>query len=630
MKLMKTKLGLSALAFACACVGVGVMNVQSPVTAKAEVSTDGFYMENGAAVCLEEDFSGIRWKTTVEPSFWDASGASMDSTFGVIVAPTNQLPPTGELTHNTTLTYGSVTDLPLKGIYAKDNADAYYSVIDYNDIWESYQANGGSLTKDEALQKAYAMELTARAYVDVNNDGNYIYADVTNISTSRSARQVAIAAELSGEIDALYRDKDKTEQAEKGVEYYGYDEKYTPDVESTGAVGTTVINLEKIKTQNHNAKFTFSTDNVIDKNDIDEVLVGAERMRDAIATTATQLGFTILAGQILPTGEQYATVFMKDGTIHTYPVVCATKVLKTADDLNMFADVKGPGATPEGGTFDYAYTSKVSSGGVDFTKYWVESQNKNGYYVLGDNIDYGGETFTVENTGTWNSIGTYANKPIGLTGTFNGMGYKIDNVVAADGSQAGIFGIINGGTLKNVAFTRFSASGGSTRFGIAWDILNATIENVYVSCKNDFTVRNASAICAYMQGTTMNNVVIETEYNVSKYQDSKNNSGSLVAYGGSNTTDNAFSNVFVVSNFALEYSAANKTAILAENETEVLVPALQTTAVEITKVQKLSGVYRYDFSAGLPATAPATANYSKFVASNGWDMTSGKPVWANL
>ena len=66
MRNLKTKMGLSVLALAC--LGVGAMNLQPSVNANAEdtvLTTKNVSMTNGAAVCLKDDFSGIRWETKV-------------------------------------------------------------------------------------------------------------------------------------------------------------------------------------------------------------------------------------------------------------------------------------------------------------------------------------------------------------------------------------------------------------------------------------------------------------------------------------------------------------------------------------------------------------------------------------
>ena len=86
MKNLKRKiisLAVSALAF----LGAGAFGLYSNATAKAATNySTGLTMTEGAAICLEDDFQGIRWKTTVK-----AHADYADAQFGVIVAPTKYL-----------------------------------------------------------------------------------------------------------------------------------------------------------------------------------------------------------------------------------------------------------------------------------------------------------------------------------------------------------------------------------------------------------------------------------------------------------------------------------------------------------------------------------------------------------
>lgn len=458
MKLMKTKLGLSVLALAL--VGAGAWSLQSPVTASAEVDMSGFKMENGASVCLsgvdvnENEFNGIRWTTTVEPEFYTSAGASLGSEFGVIVAPTKLF--TGELTFETTLTNGSqVKKLPVKGIDAGSETKKYYSVIDYSELGDK--------------SEAYKLELTARAYVDVNGDGDYsdcIYADMTGINTSRSARQVAVSAELAGVVE-------ENDMA-KAREYYGEDENVTANVDfvkNTGAKGTQYIDMVSDTT----VDVAITVDGTIE-----EVLIGSK----SVGYEYENGTLTLTGLDDIVCGEQYVTVFTDNGIV-TKPIIGATKVIDGVEDLTMF-NAKGAGATPEGGTFDFAYTTKYQ-----YVEYWAEEQEQGGYYVLANDIEAEGykhgsrmsydvaESEVQYNNATWNGADKYVGYPIGLTGTFNGMGYAIKDMEIAS-EREGFFGIVNGGTVKNVAFTDVKSALTTKAYVVANFLLNATLENVYV------------------------------------------------------------------------------------------------------------------------------------------------------
>lgn len=459
---MKTKLGLSVLALAL--VGAGAWSLQSPVTASAEVDMSGFKMENGASVCLsgvdvnENEFNGIRWTTTVEPSFYTSAGATQNSEFGVIVAPTKLF--TGELTFETTLTNASqVKKLPVKGIDAGSEAQKYYSVIDYSELGDA--------------SEAYKMELTARAYVDVNADGDYsdcIYADMTGINTSRSARQVAVSAELAGVVE-------ENDMA-KAKEYYGSAENVTANVdfvENTGAKGTQYIDMVNDTT----VDVAITVDGTIE-----EVLIGSK----SVGYEYENGTLTLTGLDDIVCGEQYVTVFTDNGIV-TKPIIGATKVIDRVEDLKIFNAKGGYGAY------------SVQRGGADLSNvkdYWKAEQEQGGYYVLAHDIEAEGYkhgsvyaddvaekapdldvTAGDYNTATWNGADKYVGLPIGLTGTFNGMGYAIKDMEIAS-EREGFFGIVNGGTVKNVAFTDVKSALTTKAYVVANFLLNATLENVYV------------------------------------------------------------------------------------------------------------------------------------------------------
>ena len=97
MKHLKLKTGLSALALAFAFAGV--INLQTTAFAKAEDDYDakGLTMANGAAVALMNDFSGIRWETTIAAEWYN--GLPSGAKIGVIVLPTSMVGEDGELTY---------------------------------------------------------------------------------------------------------------------------------------------------------------------------------------------------------------------------------------------------------------------------------------------------------------------------------------------------------------------------------------------------------------------------------------------------------------------------------------------------------------------------------------------------
>ena len=127
------------------------------------------------------------------------------------------------------------------------------------------------------------------------------------------------------------------------------------------------------------------------------------------------------------------------------------------------------------------FASLVKSGG-DVTKFMVD-----GVVVLGADIDLGGEEWTPIGAGSVTSAGVIATGDVPFTGVFDGKGHTVDNFkvsIAADAASdyaAGLFGILNGATVKNVVIGSkavFEAKSAKASYmgGVAGFALNATIE----------------------------------------------------------------------------------------------------------------------------------------------------------
>ena len=514
MKKLKTKISLSMLALAF--LGAGAFSLQSDATVSA--ATDygtGLRMEEGAAICLENDFNGIRWTTKVK-----ANAAFEGAQFGVLVAPSKTLSGT-ELTHET----ANAMDLALapEDVDATTETATYHSIISYDDL----EAN---------LGEAYALELTARAYVNV--DGEYYYANISKMSTSRSARAVAIAAELSGYLDDAYRKKDQLSKADTAVTYYRKGEPtgetYIPSVKSTGAVNSAVIDsnapTEEVAIPNFEIE-----------GEVDEVFIGAERVSHKYDAATKTLSVKNTA--YTPEGEQYVTVFTTDGEIYTHPAIVATKVLTSATDLEMF---HAKGEADESSSKDKI----LKTGEIEYT----------GYYVLGNDIEADGYSHGSKNydnsfnNASWSAYTSYAGKAVGLRGTFNGMGYSIKDMTIGS-VREGLFGVVNGGTIKNVAVTNLKAGNTAYMYAFAQYLIGATIENVYIQtnayvegdeANPGFILKNSAGLAyAAYDNTKIKNVVID-------YQTAKDNSITKTSSGITLTTSGSdasytYENVYCVS-----------------------------------------------------------------------------------
>ncbi|MBE5747843.1 MAG: DUF4838 domain-containing protein [Clostridiales bacterium] len=177
-------------------------------------------------------------------------------------------------------------------------------------------------------------------------------------------------------------------------------------------------------------------------------------------------------------GEQnfYVTVLKADGNkaIVTVPVTVITKEISTMADLQT--------AVKHTGT------------------------NLYGYYVLTNNVAYTEEGYVGQNASyAWNA-GT------GFKGTLDGRGYTI--TMAGNNSQHGLFGTLNGATVKNVHIINawYNGWGAST---LGYTVYNTTFENVQITI-NGNTVSDISSsvgaiVGAEMGGCTWTDVTINVD-----------------------------------------------------------------------------------------------------------------------
>ena len=152
----------------------------------------------------------------------------------------------------------------------------------------------------------------------------------------------------------------------------------------------------------------------------DEVSVNGTKVTVTTAgeVTATLSGLTVgTANTVECIGSNYGVLYNN--------VICATKVIKTIDDL---AAVKYTGT------------------------------NITGYYVLGGDINGNGATIS-DGTKGWSQNHGFCGDAI-----FDGRGYTISNITV---SGNGIFGTLGKSTVKNVKFTDVTLSGGSSLFAHA-------------------------------------------------------------------------------------------------------------------------------------------------------------------
>lgn len=127
------------------------------------------------------------------------------------------------------------------------------------------------------------------------------------------------------------------------------------------------------------------------------------------------------------------------------------------------------------------FAELIKTGG-DVSKFLVD-----GVLVLGADIDLGGEDWTPIGAGSVTNAGVITASDVPFTGVFDGRGHTVDNFkvsVPADapaGYAAGLFGILNGATVKNVVIgpkAVFEGKSAAMSFigGVAGFALNSTVE----------------------------------------------------------------------------------------------------------------------------------------------------------
>ena len=167
--------------------------------------------------------------------------------------------------------------------------------------------------------------------------------------------------------------------------------------------------------------------------------------------------------------------------------------------------------------------------------------------TLGGDIDLSDNTYTRSLVSNWAPIGTSENP---FTGTFDGRGYSIKNLVLVeDEAKEGKAYIGFFGYAKNVA------------------IKNVTFENVYINipCLDiEHSQGHIGAVAGSLEGTsTIENVTVKGDIKVYATQDANGASRVAVVAGGNAYGDVTMKNVHVIANEGSYLTANNNTGALA-------------------------------------------------------------------
>lgn len=238
----------------------------------------------------------------------------------------------------------------------------------------------------------------------------------------------------------------------------------------------------------------------------------------------------------------------------------------------------------------------------------------NGYYLLGNDIEASGYTHA---TGVSSDLSSKSNRwfanegygKCGLKGTFDGSGHAISNLTIG---QFGLFGIINGGKVKNVALKDVKFVAKQNVATLAWYIYDSKIENVYMSAESLPAVWARAMVASSIIKSSVNNVIIrlgevignalnEYDAGLSAYGSFvSSNAAAEVKDGYGIIEVNKFSNVYLIS--------ATKLSVLS---------ASQFDGENKDPENCYKGIRRYDTEAEMSA---AKNDYSDFIKTDFWRM----------
>ena len=232
---------------------------------------------------------------------------------------------------------------------------------------------------------------------------------------------------------------------------------------------------------------TEGTNNVILKSD--KFVVGTAYIVNGKQYTTLVAGELSIPSSILKLGENTVDVAFQTEGSRVYDglsftnVILATKIITKIEEMNALMYVNG---TATGIT---------------------------GYYVLGNNIDYKSDATLHPDNGT-----ALASNGAGFAGTFNGLGYTIENYTQKhEWKWHSLFGILRGATVKNVKFDNVGINDLNNSALFASFVFNTTIENIEITnCKFLRPTTTALFQCSsgilsgsYVQASVFKNISID-------------------------------------------------------------------------------------------------------------------------
>lgn len=311
---------------------------------------------------------------------------------------------------------------------------------------------------------------------------------------------------------------------------------------------------------------------------------------------------------------------------YTMDVIAYTKVIRTQEDLQKAFQAEGR---------------------IDNRKFIMPEFD--GYYLLANDITANSTVHSVltndlqvnKSTTLLDWAHVYTG---GLTGTFDGNGHTIDGLTI---QNYGLFGMINGGTVKNVNLKNIKLTATKesySRATLAYSVFSATIENVNIEMSQieaTGTVCGWRAVAAIVLGgsTKMTNCIFTCDEIQRTDAECKFGYGSLFCYdfntkkdGNTGTTTGhkyTFTNVYVVSPYVIGVLDSNLKDLGYVFDTEEIDVSTSTLAgiQSSTNAYQIDYLKRYDNVAEMKA---ANNDYTAFVNSGYWQLDdNGLPIWKN-
>ncbi len=580
MKTNIQKIYLCLFICACALLTCFAFLFKEIIPAKSEpLSTvKNFQILDGASIRLKDGEAGIKWDIEVSQAYYE----SLQNTYGNdSVIEFHTLIDNAQIDGFDSATASDVLCTATPAFV--NNAFVYKAgvIYDYLEtaLLQKYQSTGLTgidLTTavQNAMRAAYDLELYARAYVKITTSkGEEIKILSATGDVARSIRGIACDLLLDGSY--LTQDRAILEKYIGGECRLKLDntdfENNTYSIED--GVGT--VRFDNLPIGNYTAYF------------------GAKKVGNIVVETAqTQSVVEFFNLNNVTAGKDYSlTLLSADGIAYRQAFRCATKVITRAAELKMFAITETENGMSE----------------------------LDGYYMLGNSIDASNFEYTPHSNAV-GSTNLTTGFDAGLTGTFDGNGYTIRNLQVG---QYGLFGLIAGGTVKNVAFENvlldYSENNAQV---IAYYLYNATLQNVYLSMANRLVLETTyrSPLAYKISLTTLKNCLFDVgdfekgtdkDYAMQKY-------GSLLCEEVSTDESADWSGVYVLSSGEL---AARGRA----SRKEVYADAVNIQDNEAAVI--FSGVKRYKNREGMSKDLEANAEVLATFDDKYWKIVDGSPVW---